>query len=95
MSKAPKRIKARPDSELVVRIKEAISDGVPLVVDVEDESFPLYPEPGRVVVGPKSRRMKDQILAQAGAWRDVDADALIERLYEARRAARPSDPVKL
>jgi hypothetical protein len=95
MEKAPKRIKATPDSELVHRIKEAISEGVPLVVDAEDASYPLYPDPGKVTVGPKSKRMKDRLMALAGAWSDLDADEMIDRLYKARHASPPSDPIKL
>ena len=95
MAKAPKRIKADPDSELVHTIKEAISDGVALVVDAGEDSYPLYPDPGRVTEGPKSKRMKDRLLSLAGVWRDLDADEMIDRLYRARHEAPPSDPLKV
>jgi hypothetical protein len=94
MEKVPKRIKAAADSELVHRIKEAIAEGVPLVVDAEGESYPLQPEAGRVTAGPKSKRMKDRLLALAGVWSDLDADEMIERIYRARREAPPSDPIR-
>lgn len=93
MEKAPKRIAAEPDSELIHGIEEAIADGVPLIVDAGNRSYPLYPDPGRVTVGPKSMRMKKRLLGLAGAWSDLDADEMIERIYKARAEAPPSDPV--
>jgi hypothetical protein len=95
MEKAPKRIKTTPDSELVHRIREAISDGVPLVVDVEGESYPLYPDPGKVTVGSKSKRMKERLLSLAGVWSDINADEMIDRLYKARHEAPPSKPLEV
>lgn len=95
MEKTPKRIKTTPDSELAHIIKEAIAAGVTVVVDTGDESFPLYPDPGRATVGPKSRRMKERLLSLAGVWSDMDADEMVERLYKARHGAPPSDPLKV
>jgi hypothetical protein len=94
VKKTPKRMQASPDSELVHTIKEAISDGVPLVVEANGESYSLHPEIDRAINAPKSKRMKAQLLALAGVWSDLDADALIERIYAARRAAPPSEPIK-
>ena len=95
MDKAPKRIKAAPNSELVQTIKEAISDGVSVVVDTGEESYPLYPDPGKATGEPKSKRMKARLMSLAGVWSDLDADEMIDKLYKARHEAPPSDPLKV
>jgi excisionase family DNA binding protein len=44
---------------------------------------------------PKSKRFKDQLLSFAGAWSDIDADEMIERIYRWRDEAPPSPPVDI
>jgi hypothetical protein len=94
MEKAPKTIKVTPDSELVRILREAISDGVPLVVDTGEEKYPVRPGPGSMNEEPKSKRAKIRLMSLAGAWSDLDADRMIEELYKARHEAPPSDPLK-
>jgi|GEM_PF-5467504 len=43
---------------------------------------------------PKSRRHKQDLLAFAGIWHDLDADQLIEAIYRSRREA-PTDSCSL
>jgi hypothetical protein len=48
---------------------------------------------GGVPTESKSRDCKQELMALAGAWKDIDADALIEYIYRARHEAPPSPPV--
>ena len=48
---------------------------------------------GGVPIEPKSRRSKQELMALAGVWKDIDADVLIEYIYRARHEAPPSPPV--
>jgi len=41
---------------------------------------------------PKSKSNKEKFLSFAGIWKDIDGDALIERIYRWRHEAPPSDP---
>jgi hypothetical protein len=34
-------------------------------------------------------------MALAGAWNDIDADSMIEYIYQGRRESPPSPPVEL
>ena len=42
---------------------------------------------------PTSRRRRDELLAFAGIWSDLDGDRMIEELYAARHESPPSPPV--
>jgi hypothetical protein len=56
-----------------------------------DESSDAGGEPTE----PKSRHSKDELMALAGAWNDIDADSMIEYIYQGRRESPPSPPVEL
>ena len=43
---------------------------------------------------PTSRRWREELLAFAGIWSDLDGDRMIEELYAARHESPPSPPVK-
>jgi hypothetical protein len=43
---------------------------------------------------PKSKRFKKELLALAGAWSDLDDEAMIEEVYRARQEAPPSAHVE-
>lgn len=43
---------------------------------------------------PTSRRRREELLAFAGIWSDLDGDRMIEELYAARHESPPSPPVK-
>ena len=94
MAKAPKRIKAAPDSELVHTIKEAISDGVAVIVDTGEETYPLHPGPPDGSA-PRSKRYRDRLLSFAGIWSDLDGEELLTRLEQAHAEAIPSPPVEV
>ncbi len=42
---------------------------------------------------PTSRRRREELLAFAGIWSDLDGDRMIEELYAARHESPPSPPV--
>jgi len=41
---------------------------------------------------PKSSRNKERFLSFAGIWKDIDGDAIIEKIYKWRHEAPPSPP---
>ena len=43
---------------------------------------------------PTSRLRREELLAFAGIWSDLDGDRMIEELYAARHESPPSPPVK-
>ena len=43
---------------------------------------------------PTSRQRREELLAFAGIWSDLDGDRMIEELYAARHDSPPSPPVK-
>lgn len=43
---------------------------------------------------PTSRQRREELLAFAGIWSDLDGDRMIEELYAARHESPPSPPVK-
>ncbi|HEY7062044.1 MAG TPA: hypothetical protein VII06_11235 [Chloroflexota bacterium] len=63
-------------------------DGQPLAVVVDPDDFATW------VTVPKSKRHKAELLALAGAWKELDADRLIDHIYRARRESPPSDLVE-
>ena len=42
---------------------------------------------------PTSRRRREELLAFAGIWSDLDGDRMIEEMYAARHESPPSPPV--
>ncbi len=52
---------------------------------------------GWPVLGPVShtREQIERAIATAGAWADLDTDAMIEEIYRARHEAPPRPPVEL
>ena len=89
-----KRVRLGPDTDLRQLLDDMKADrsarlierdGEPLAV-VMDAKY--YSGPGAV---PKSQRLKQQLRSLAGVWQDLDADQMIEELYQARHAG-PSSP---
>lgn len=91
-------VELEPDTNLHELVEEVRSDGVPRLLERNGEALAVLAPSENYSPSaeePKSKRNKDKILALAGAWKDLDGDALIEDLYKARNETPPSPPVDL
>lgn len=98
MEKQVIHVELEPDTDLHELVEEVHSDGVPRLLERNGEALAVLAPTENYTPStaePKSRRNRDTILALAGAWKDLDGDALIEDLYKARNESPPSPPVDL
>lgn len=97
IAKEPKRLKVKPNTTLLDVLDRLARDGEPRILERDGEDVAVMVTPGdySALKGEaaitKTKRLRDF----AGAWKDIDADALIERIYRARHESPPSKPVKL
>jgi PHD/YefM family antitoxin component YafN of YafNO toxin-antitoxin module len=91
-----KRVQLEPDTDLV-RVLEAVhSDKAPRVIERQGRVLAVVVAPEDYEPTGTSRRSnqsKQELLSLAGAWRDLDADTMIDELYKARHEAPPSPSV--
>jgi hypothetical protein len=98
MAKEPKRVKVESDSDIIAVLEELNADKEPRVLEMagEDVAVVLSPDDYVSLVGePKSKRNKERLLALAGAWKDLDTDALVDNIYRWRHESPPSPAVEL
>lgn len=101
------RFRTAPDSELGLLLRVAVATGEPVVVDTGDATFVIgvaLDEDGDAAQAPDpmSRRPSPEQVARslagirqaAGAWNDIDAEALNAYIRERRRTANRS-PVQI
>jgi PHD/YefM family antitoxin component YafN of YafNO toxin-antitoxin module len=92
--KQPLKVRVVGNDDLLGVLEDLKSDGVPRVLERDGEEVAVVMT--RADFGemdePKSKRNKDRLLALAGAWKSVDADALVEEIYKARHESPPSAP---
>lgn len=89
----PKRIKVTPGPELAKLLEEA-SNG-PLVLETNGKLYRLDQverEPEDIWAGYDPAAVRAAIDTYAGAWANLDTDAMIEHIYRARaEGSRPAD----
>ena len=93
-----KRVRLKPDTDLLRLLEEVHTDRIPRLLEREGEALAVVMHPDeyvRVLPAPKSKLLKKDLLALAGAWSDLDAERLIDYIYKARHEAPPSHPVSL
>ena len=98
MAREAKRIRLEPNTDLLHILEAVHADKAPRLIEREGEALAVVVDPAdyaSVATTPKSKRHKKELLALAGAWSDLDADRMIEELYEARHEAPPSAPLEL
>ncbi len=96
MTKALKRIRLSPETNLLRIVEDVHADKVPRLIEREGEVLAVVVSPEEYRIAepiPKSRRLKKRLMSFAGVWSDLDADRMIEELYKARHEAPPSPPV--
>lgn len=98
MAKELKHVTITPETDLMKLVEEVHVEKVPLLIERDGEALAVIvsaEEYSSLAGVPKSKVNKEKILALAGAWKDLDADAMIEYIYKARHEAPPSPPVSL
>lgn len=72
-------------------------DGEPRLIERNGEALAVVVAPGDyrgASTEPKSKRLKDALLAFAGIWSDLDDEQMIAEVFRAREEAPPSPPVE-
>lgn len=96
--KAPRRVALKPGSDLFAIAEDVQTDREPRVLEKAGAGVAAIVSIGdfdRMLVPNGSREGTQKALSAAGAWRDLDTDDLIERIYRARHGGPPSQPVEL
>jgi hypothetical protein len=94
MARDLKRVRLEPDTNI---LEDVHADKVPRLIERGGEALAVVVAPEEDALGagpPKSRQLREKLLSHAGAWRDLDAEHMIEELYRARRESPSSAPVE-
>ena len=94
----PRRIKLEPNTDILGLIDEVRADKEPRVLEREGEPLAAIvsmEDLVRIMTLTPSPEGVAAALSAAGAWKDLDTDALIRRIYKARHESPPSAPVRL
>jgi hypothetical protein len=97
MTKEPRRVTLEPGTDVVGILEDVHIDKIPRLIERDGQPFAVVLDPadyGGSGGMPKSKRLRSELLALAGVWSNLDADRLIEHIYQARRESPPSDPVE-
>jgi hypothetical protein len=88
------RIELGPETDLRDVVERVREDKMPRLIERNGEALALMisPECFEAAREPTSKRLKEQLLALAGVWSDLDADRMIDELYRRRHEAPPSAP---
>ena len=89
MASEPKKIKVTPGSELARLLDEA--SGESLLLEKDGVVYRLSTEEEDIWAGYDPEQVIAALDRTAGSWADIDADALIMKLYRAREeGSRPT-----
>jgi hypothetical protein len=94
----PRRIKLEPNTDILGLIDEVRSDKSPRVLEREGEPIAAIvsmEDLAKIVTFTPSDEGIAVALRVGGAWKELDTDALVERIYRARHESPPSAPVRL
>ncbi len=90
MARNPKPIPVTEDTNLRDLLDEAGRG--PVLLERDGERFRLVREDDDIAYEPDVELVRANLAATLGSWSDIDVDAMIEDIYEARRAgSRPLD----
>jgi hypothetical protein len=88
-----KKIKVTADSELGKLVDEARRH--PVLLEKDGAVYSLTPhssDPDDLWAGYDPKKVREAIIAYGGSWAELDADAMIADVYEARkRGSRPAN----
>lgn len=90
MPSNPKPIPVTDETDLPSLLDEAARG--PVLLERDGERLRLVREEDDIAYEPDVERVRKILDETVGSWADVDADAMIAAIYEARRAgSRPPD----
>lgn len=98
MTKEPKRISLDRSTDLLGLVEDVKADKEPRLLERNGEDLVVIvsPEDYESMAGKaRSKANKAALLALAGVWKDIDTEALIERIYRSRHESPPSAPVEI
>ncbi|MDP2663092.1 MAG: hypothetical protein Q8R28_20440 [Dehalococcoidia bacterium] len=97
MAKAVKRVRLESGTDLVRLLEAVHSEGTPCLIERAGESLAVVIHPDEYGAGAAMPNEEGiaRALKAAGAWEDMDTDALLESTYRARHAGPASRPVSL
>lgn len=84
LEKELKRVQLDPTTNLLRILEDVHTDKTPTLIERNGEALAVIvdPEEYRIATaGPKSKRLRNELLSLAGIWSDLDADQMIEELY--------------
>ena len=96
-NRGPERVQIAPGTDLVRVVDDVHTDKEPRVIERNGEPLAVVislEDYLRTHDEPSREPSKDDILAFAGTWSDLDAEALIEEIDRWRHEALPSPPVE-
>jgi len=97
MTREPKRITLEAGTDVLGILEDVHTDRIPRLIERDGEPFAVILDPAdysEPMSPPKSQRLKSDLLALAGVWRDLDADRLIQHVYQARHESPASNTVE-
>ena len=90
MARNPKPIPVTEETDLRDLLDKAGRG--PVVLERDGERFRLVREDDDIAYEPDVELVRANLAATLGSWSDIDVDAMIEDIHEARRAgSRPPD----
>lgn len=90
MAANPKPIQVTEETDLSSLLDDAAKG--PVLLERNGERFRLVREDDDISYVPDVELVRANLAATLGSWSDVDADAMIAKIYAARRAgSRPPD----
>lgn len=98
MLKEPKKVRLEPGTDFLRLLEDVKADKEPRVVEKEGEliaAIVSLEDLDRILTPTPSAAGIARALKAAGAWKDLDTDAMVEKIYRARHEAPPSQPVRL
>jgi hypothetical protein len=98
MAKEPRRVKLSADTDIVGLAEKVKGDSEPRILERDGElvaAIVSIDDLNRMLLSSPSAPGIARALDAAGAWKDVDTDALVEKIYRARHESPPSAPVRL
>lgn len=98
MPNEPKRIRLADNTDLLGLVERVRSNKEPYVLERDGEVVAAIVSPEdleKILLPEPSRAGIARALKAAGAWKDIDTDALVEKIYRARHESPPSSPVSI
>jgi hypothetical protein len=97
MPREPKRITLEAGTDVLGILEDVHTDKIPRLLERDGQPLAVVLDPAdyrEFASQPKSKRLKKDLLSLAGVWSDLDADRLIQHVYQARHESPASNTVE-